>query len=190
MAAGEDQLEPLVGDRRLVHLVLRRLRHVEQAGLRRERPLAPDPVDRPVAGGGHQPGARVLGDAVARPALGRDRERLLGGLLGEVEVAEEADQVREDAPPLVAEDLLEDRYHSTIGRTSTAPPSRAAGIARRELDRGVEVVGLEEQVAAERLLDRDERPVGGQRLAVLHPDGGRRLGRLQLHARRDARASG
>ena len=44
-----------------------------------------------------------------RPALGRDRERLLGGLLGEVEVTEEADQVREEAAPLVAEDLLEDR---------------------------------------------------------------------------------
>jgi hypothetical protein len=30
----------------------------------------------------------------------------LGGLLGEVEVAEEADQVGEDTAPLVAEDLL------------------------------------------------------------------------------------
>ena len=31
-------------------------------------------------------------------------------------------------PHCVAEDLLEDRYHSTIGRTSIAPPMRAAGI--------------------------------------------------------------
>jgi hypothetical protein len=36
---------------------------------------------------------------------GRHRERFLGGLLGQVEVAEEADQGGEDAPPLVAEDL-------------------------------------------------------------------------------------
>jgi hypothetical protein len=43
------------------------------------------------------------------PALGGRRERLLGGLLGEVEVAEEADEDGEDAAPLVAEDLLEDR---------------------------------------------------------------------------------
>ena len=70
----------------------------------------------------------LVGSAVARPALRGDREGLLRGLLGEVEVAEEADQGGEDAPPLVAEDLLEDRYHSTIGRTSIAPPSRAAGI--------------------------------------------------------------
>jgi hypothetical protein len=46
--------------------------------------------------------------AVAGPALGRDCERLLSGLLGEVEVAEEADQVGEDAVPLLAEDGLED----------------------------------------------------------------------------------
>jgi hypothetical protein len=63
-----------------------------------------------------------------RPALGGDRERLLGGFLGEVEVAEEPDQAGEDTAPLVAEDLVEDGYRSTIGRTSTAPPRRAAGI--------------------------------------------------------------
>ena len=68
----------------------------------------------------------LAGAPVARPALGGDRERLLGGLLGEVEVAEEADQRREDASPLVAEDLLE-LYHSATGRTSIAPPMRAAG---------------------------------------------------------------
>jgi hypothetical protein len=44
-----------------------------------------------------------------RPAGSRDRERFLRGLLGEVEVAEEADQAREDASPFLAEDLLEDR---------------------------------------------------------------------------------
>ena len=72
--------------------------------------------------------AGVGGHAVARPALRGDRERLLRGLLGEVEVAEEADQRSEDASPLLAEGLLEDRYHSTIGRTSIAPPMLAAGI--------------------------------------------------------------
>jgi uncharacterized membrane protein len=46
---------------------------------------------------------------VLRPALGRARERLLSGFLGEVEVAEEADQRREDAAPLLAEDLLDTR---------------------------------------------------------------------------------
>jgi hypothetical protein len=78
------------------------------AQLLRVRALAPEAVDCAIAGGGDEPGARALRRAVSRPALGRDRERLLSGLLGEVEVAEEADQGGEDASPLVAEDLLED----------------------------------------------------------------------------------
>ena len=73
-----------------------------------------------------QPGARVRWLAVARPAFGRDRERFLSGLLGKVEVAEEADQGSEDAAPMLAEGLLDQR--STTGRTSIAPPSRAAGM--------------------------------------------------------------
>jgi hypothetical protein len=46
---------------------------------------------------------------VSRPALGGQREGLLSGFLGEVEIAEEADQAGEDAAPLVAKDLLEQR---------------------------------------------------------------------------------
>jgi hypothetical protein len=34
----------------------------------------------------------VLRNPFAGPALGRDRERVLGSVLGEVDVAEEADQ--------------------------------------------------------------------------------------------------
>src|SRR6266536_460189 len=129
MAAREDELESLVRDRRLVHLVLRGRRQVEQPELRGERSIAADAVDRAVAGGGHQPRSRAGGHPRAGPAVGRDRERLLGGFLGEVEVAEEADQAGEDATPLVAEDLFERPYqYVSTGRTSIAPPSRAAGI--------------------------------------------------------------
>src|SRR2546423_2821039 len=127
MAAREDQLQPLVRDRCLVHDVLNWFRHVEQAQLRREGAIAADAVDRAVARGGHQPGSRAVRCPGAGAALGGCGERLLGGLLGELEVAEEADQAGEHAAPLVAEDLLEDGYHSAIGRTSTAPPRRAAG---------------------------------------------------------------
>ena len=128
VAAGEDELEALVGNGRLVDVVLHGFGHVQQAGLRVERAIAADPVDGAVARRRHQPGARVVGRPVAWPALGGDRECLLGGFLGELEVAEEADRCRQDAAPLVAEDLFQRRYHSTIGRTSTAPPSRAAGM--------------------------------------------------------------
>ena len=74
----------------------------------------------------------MLRRPIAGPPFGRGRERLLGGLLGEVDVAEEADQGREDAAPLALEDLLDQWASSagisTRGRTSTAPPSRTAGI--------------------------------------------------------------
>jgi len=74
-------------------------------------------------------GAWVGGSPVPRPALNGDREGLLCGFLREVEVAEEADQRSEHPAPLLAEDLLEGRYqYRSAGRTSIAPPRRAAGI--------------------------------------------------------------
>jgi hypothetical protein len=56
----------------------------------------------------HAPG--LAGVPFVRPAGGGDRESLLGGFLGEVEVAEEADQRGEDTPPLLPEDLLENLH--------------------------------------------------------------------------------
>src|SRR5206468_3590426 len=101
---------------------------LQQAGLLGQGALAANAVDGTAPGGGDQPGARVRGGAVTRPALGRRREGLLRGFLGEIEVAEEADQRSEDATPFVAEDALEDDQYSTIGRISMAPPRRAGGI--------------------------------------------------------------
>ena len=49
----------------------------------------------------------MLGRPLARPPLSGDGERLLGGLLGEVDIAKEADQRREDPAPLALEDLLD-----------------------------------------------------------------------------------
>ena len=62
-----------------------------------------------VARGRHEPGARVGASPVPRPALGGDREGVLSSFLGEIEIAEEADQAREDPAPLLAEDVLERR---------------------------------------------------------------------------------
>jgi len=45
-----------------------------------------------------------------------------------VEVAEEADEGGDNSSPLLAEDRLEFRYHSMMGRTSIAPLRRAARI--------------------------------------------------------------
>jgi Ethanolamine utilization protein EutJ (predicted chaperonin) len=52
------------------------------------------------------------------------------------------------------------RYHPTVGRTSAAPPRRAGGIREASSMAGLSsVVGLEEEVAADDLLNLDERAV-------------------------------
>ncbi len=129
VAAGEDQLEAFVAKaRRLLHLVLLfGGLDVEQPDLRRRacaRAGSRSIARLRAVTMSHAPG--FSGDAVARPALGREREGLLRGLLGEVEVAEEADEGGEHPPPLLAKGLLDQR--STSARTSIAPPRRAAGI--------------------------------------------------------------
>ena len=70
--------------------------------------LPPEPIDRPVAGGRRDPGARVVRDAPGRPRLeGRD-EGLLDGFLGKVEVTEDADQGGHRPPLLLAEQAVDD----------------------------------------------------------------------------------
>src|SRR5207253_7727544 len=116
-------LQPFVGKCRLVHngVVLDPFADVELAGLRYERPFATDAIDRAVAGGRDQPGAGIVRRPVTWPALGRDREGFLSGLLGEVEVAEETDQGGQHAGPLLAEDLLQQAFSAP---RSGAPRSR------------------------------------------------------------------
>jgi hypothetical protein len=95
----------------------------EQAELGGEGPVAADAIRRSVPSRRHQPGARVVGETVAWPSVGGGGERLGRGVLGEVKVAEDADQGGQDAAPFLAEDLFERRYQYTSeGRISTAPP--------------------------------------------------------------------
>jgi len=51
----------------------------------------------------------MIASAHERADLDRAAEAGRRDARGEIEVAEEADQTGEDAPPLVAEDLLDDR---------------------------------------------------------------------------------
>jgi len=129
VAAGEDQAEPLVGHRFVALIVGLQLREpLQELRLARERALPADAVDRAVARGRDQPGARILRRSVARPALECGRDRVLKGVLRELEVAEDGDQDCENAAPLLAEDGFDGTQCSTTGLTSIVPPVRAAGI--------------------------------------------------------------
>jgi hypothetical protein len=120
MAGGEDEPQAIVRERIDLALVVvdrpqrRQRRELRALGL--QSALAPQPVDRPVAGDAGDPGTGVVGDSIARPALDRDRERLLDRLLGCVEVAQNADQGRNRPSGLLPEGAVDDpgvRYEET-----------------------------------------------------------------------------
>ena len=104
-------------------------------------------------------------------------EGVLRALLGEVPVAGDPDQGRDDPAPLLAERARRPRprrravYISQIGLTSIEP-CRAPGIFDRDLDRLVEVLAVDQVEAADLLLGLRERAVGGEDLAVADPHGG------------------
>ncbi len=71
-----------------------------------------------------EPGTGHVGYAVATPSLEGARKRVLGALLGQVPVAGQRDQGRDDPAPLGREGLLERArgvYISQTGLTSIAP---------------------------------------------------------------------
>src|SRR5436305_9857387 len=129
MAAREHQLEPLIVNHHVFDLVHGHLGDLELACLLHQSALPAQAVDGSVTRCHHEPGRGVRRGALPRPPLGGDCKRFLNGLLGSVKVTEEADQGREYPSPLLAEDALQSGQCqcSTTGRTSTDPPSRAAG---------------------------------------------------------------
>lgn len=131
MTAGEDQSQPVVLDLLVVPRggvaaiggkplgELRRPRAVALAGLvipavagslgqigyRRAEPgTPPDSVDALEAAGGNEPGPRIGRHAVARPLLQRRTKGIVQRFLGQIEVAEQADQRGENATRLGAVD--------------------------------------------------------------------------------------
>ena len=174
MAAGEDQSQPVVAhgpdlDRLVVRLraaaacAWRSSRDDSRRSRSMARLRAVVMIQPPGFGGTPVSGQR----------LDRDDERLLDRLLGDVDVAEEADQGRDRPAGLLPEDPLDavpvaivghGRYASGSswnGRTSTGALARDGGL-RRPRQRGVEVGGLDDPEAAELLLRLGERAVGGR----------------------------
>ena len=161
------QLEPLVGDRRLVHLVLHGLaarragasspRACDRGGCGRSRGCAPSSPARRAGCRASRRAASARPRSRTPPARPPRRAR---SRRGSRSASRRRGPTRRGRP---ARGSLPLRDRAHLDRAAEARRRDARG----ELDRGVEVVGLEQQVAAERLLDRDERPVGRQRPAVL-----------------------
>jgi hypothetical protein len=64
-------------------------------------------VDGAVPGGGHQPGAGLVGDAGARPPLQGGNQGVLRQLLGETHIAHHAGEAGDQLRPLDAEHRLD-----------------------------------------------------------------------------------
>ena len=137
MAAGEDQPQSVV------HVVVRRPSAATfgldrgkvrfDGGLARELvrlvpepPAAAQSIDRPIACGRRDPGARVVGYAAGRPYLERRDERLLDGFLGEIEVAEDANECRDRAAQFLAEQAVDDLAGGGRRRQSATTASAGA----------------------------------------------------------------
>ncbi len=128
VAAREDEREALVRDG--AHLVLgfgQLCEALEQLRLARQRAVAANAVHGTVAGRRDDPRARIPRLAFTRPALQSRREGVLNRVLGEVEVAEDADEDCDRMCPFLPKDAFDRAQRSTIGRTSIEPYS-AAGI--------------------------------------------------------------
>jgi hypothetical protein len=82
--------------------------------------LAPDPVERPVAGGGRDPGARSIGHAPAGPGTQRLDERLLHRVLGRLEITQHAGEGGERPPGLRPERAL-DHHPCVVHRMLRVP---------------------------------------------------------------------
>ena len=88
--------------------------------------FAPEAVDGPVAGGRGDPAARVGWDPRPGPLVGGNGECFRHRVLGEVDVAQDADEGGGAASDFAAEDLIEGAGHPWAGRTSTGPSQAAA----------------------------------------------------------------
>ena len=128
VTAGEDQPQPIVDDHALV-VHGRLLGLGEQArqlgqpfGAVGHRPGPPQAVDRPPARGGGEPRPRVGRDPVAPPDRDRGLERVLHGVLGQLEVTDLPDQRGQHARALLTERAL-DGGRDRIGLHASLPTS-------------------------------------------------------------------
>jgi hypothetical protein len=116
VAAGEDEPEPVVG-----HVV--GLPGCEEGGFAEQVPFpgpSAETIDRVVSRGGGDPAAGVGWQPAVRPPAQSDREGLLHRVLGQVDVAEGADQGGHRPAGLLAEDpadggLVDGRYAHVPG---------------------------------------------------------------------------
>ena len=132
VAAGEQQAEPVVVDRRrrgagrdraVVVVVTLALQARDLAG---EIRVAAQPVERLAPGGRRDPRGGFGGNAARRPRLERDRERVLRRVLRQREVAEPPGETGDDPSPLDPHRALDLRMDDRLGSVVSRAPRATA----------------------------------------------------------------
>ena len=135
MTTREDEPEAVVGNVAHVGLVSLEFLKLGQAsdrlGLLLQLAVSPQAIYGAVTGRCCYPGGRIIGNAPNGPSAEGIEERLLDGLLGEIEIPEDANEGRDRPSLLLAEQAVDDpscvgtydgwSSNFWIGRTSTAP---------------------------------------------------------------------
>ena len=99
--------------------------------------LPADPVDRLVASDIDQPGPRIGRRSGHGPAFQRDRKGILQRVLGEIEIADEADQRRQRPPRLVTEYFFDfGGGHAVISTVIPGRPKDEPGIHNHDREYG------------------------------------------------------
>jgi hypothetical protein len=167
MTAGKYEPQPVIAENRLIGFIEgRRVRFgagqlaIEDLGPKHD--IAANSIDRLVAAGIDQPSAGIRRQP-GGPLFHRGCECLLARLFGQIEIAEQADQCREHTTRLPAKYLLDfpvylarARHHARGHFLGGGRPDGShfdasdpgAGYSRRNSDRFVEVLGLNQVVAA------------------------------------------
>ena len=111
MAARKDQPQPFILEhgffRHVGDLLGQRVQACQFVALRFQQSAPPQQIHRFVSSRRNQPCTRVRGRTGFRPSRQRRRERLLHRVLGEIQIAEKADQRGENPSRLLAINLLD-----------------------------------------------------------------------------------
>src|SRR5438270_8226468 len=123
MAAGKYQLEPLVRKRQVIHLFCSSLSFPLKQVLKNHLftgkcTIATQAVNSLAPRSSGHPGTRIVGYALDRPAFKRNEQRVLEGILSELEIPHKTNQAGEDAIGLLAKGLCHNpvcRVHYPLG---------------------------------------------------------------------------
>src|SRR6266702_5626831 len=102
MTASEHELEPFVGNRSLFHVLFSSLllmlkQHLQHNLFACKRVFTAQAINGLVPGCSSYPRARIMGNAIDRPALKGHEQRILQGILGQLEISHSTNQSSENA---------------------------------------------------------------------------------------------